>query len=127
MTTSRLAIVKYPDPVLRKKAARVERVTPEMQAFVEEMQAAMREANGVGLAAPQLGISLRVIVIEVDDEQTAILNPQIIKAEGRQTGTEGCLSLPGLHGEVTRAERITVTGLNKRGKKITLSVRPKNS
>ena len=118
---SRLGIVKYPDPVLRKKAARVERVTPEMQSFIAEMQSIMREANGVGLAAPQLGISLRIVVIEVDDEQTVLINPQITREDGQQTGAEGCLSLPGLHGEVTRAQRVTVTALNARGKKITLS------
>ena len=80
MTISRLAIVHYPDPVLRKKAARVERVTPELLHFVTEMADAMHEANGVGLAAPQLGISLRIIVIDVDDELTAIFNPQITAA-----------------------------------------------
>jgi len=121
MTISRLAIVNYPDPVLRKKASRVERVTPELLRFVAEMADSMEEANGVGLAAPQLGISLRIIVVDTDDELIPLFNPQILAAEGSQRGTEGCLSLPGLHGEVTRAQRVTVTGMNKRGKKITLS------
>jgi peptide deformylase len=116
-----LQIVKYPDPVLLKKAARVERLTPEIRAFIDEMQKTMREENGVGLAAPQVGVSLRIIVVEADDRVHALINPQIITREGGKTTVEGCLSLPLLYGEVKRAEQVTVTGTNPRGKKITLS------
>lgn len=116
-----LQIVKYPDPVLLKKAARVERVTPEIYAFTEGMVETMREDNGVGLAAPQVGVSLRIIVVEVDEKVHALINPQIITREGSETTVEGCLSLPRLYGDVERAERVTVTGTNARGKKVTLS------
>jgi peptide deformylase len=118
---SRLSIVKYPAPVLRKKAAPVDRVTPELAAFIEEMGAMMYDANGVGLAAPQVGIALRIIVVDIGKGLQAVLNPEIIAQEGTQTGVEGCLSLPDLHGDVTRAQRITVRGVSMRGKKITLT------
>jgi len=116
-----LQIVTYPDPVLQKKASRVERVTPEIRAFTEEMLHAMREDHGVGLAAPQVGVSLRIIVVEANDKTHVLINPQIIASEGTQTGAEGCLSLPRLYAEVTRAFRVTVTGTNARGKKVILS------
>ncbi|MHB0936970.1 MAG: peptide deformylase [Armatimonadota bacterium] len=116
-----LQIITYPDPVLLKRASRVERVTPEIRAFTEEMLHAMREDNGVGLAAPQVGVSLRIIVVEANDKIHTLINPQIIASEGTQTGAEGCLSLPRLYAEVTRAYRVTVTGTNGRGKKITLT------
>jgi peptide deformylase len=118
---SRLHIVKYPDPVLRKKAVPVARVTLELHAFIDEMADLMYEANGVGLAAPQVGVSLRLIIVDVDDRLQPLINPQLLTLEGSQTGVEGCLSLPNLHGEVTRAERVVLTGLSPRGKKLTLS------
>jgi len=116
-----LQIVKYPDPVLRKKAVRVERITPEIHAFTNEMLETMRDGNGVGLAAPQVGVSLRIIVVEADDKVHILINPQIIAREGSETAMEGCLSLPRLYADVTRAGRVTVTGTNPRGKKITLT------
>lgn len=116
-----LVIVKYPDPILRKKSSRIERVTPEIREFMADMVETMRGDNGVGLAAPQVGVSLRIIVVEVEEKVHALINPQIIDSEGSQTGTEGCLSLPRLYGEVTRAQSVTVTGTNQRGKKVTLS------
>lgn len=118
---SRLDVLHYPAAILRKKAPRVERVTPELAAFIDEMADEMYASNGVGLAAPQVGIALRLIVVDADDRLQAVINPEIIAQEGSQTGTEGCLSLPNLHGDVLRAERITVRGLNAQGKKITLS------
>ncbi len=115
-----LEVVKYPAPVLRKKAARVNRVTPEIAAFIERMYDTMYAANGVGLAAPQVGISLRIVVIDVGDGPFAMLNPVIESREGTQTGIEGCLSLPNLHGEVSCAQKVTVSCLNARGKKVVL-------
>ena len=120
MTAQELVIVKYPDPVLRKKAAPVQRVTPEIVDFIKAMAETMYDSNGVGLAAPQVGISLRIIVVDAGNGLQPLINPEIITREGSQTGTEGCLSLPDLHGEVTRAQRVEVRGLNLRGKKITL-------
>ena len=116
-----LQIITYPEPVLLKRASRVERVTPEIRVFLEEMLHAMREDNGVGLAGPQVGVSLRIIVVEANDKVHTLINPQIIASEGSQTGAEGCLSLPRLYAEVTRALRVTVTGTNARGKKVTLT------
>lgn len=115
-------ILTYPHPVLRKKAVPVDRVTPELLDFIAEMQAMMYDSNGVGLAAPQVGVSLRIITVDAGDGIQALINPQIIAREGRQEGAEGCLSFPNLHGAVnTRAERVTVRALTSRGKKVTLS------
>lgn len=114
-------IMIYPDPVLRRTAAPVVRVTPEIRQFIAEMGETMYASHGVGLAAPQVGIALRIIVVDAGDGLRAVINPQIIAREGSQTGPEGCLSLPQLHGEVTRAERVVVRGLNTRGKQVTLS------
>jgi peptide deformylase len=118
---ARLQIAVYPAPVLRKKALPVERVTPEMRAFLDAMADAMYDDNGVGLAAPQVGISLRIVVVDTDDKLVPLINPQIIASDGTQTGPEGCLSLPNLHATVTRAMRVTVRGINDRGKPVTLS------
>lgn len=120
-STRRLAIVKYPGTVLRKKAAPVHNITPEILSFIDEMSEIMYESNGVGLAAPQVNVSLRIIVVDVGNGLQVVINPEIIEREGSQTGVEGCLSLPDLHGDVTRAQKVVVRGLNRRGKKITLS------
>ncbi|MHB9023420.1 MAG: peptide deformylase [Armatimonadota bacterium] len=120
-TSDELQILTYPAPVLRKKAAPVERVTPQLQALAEDMVELMRVADGVGLAAPQVGISLRIITIEANNKLHILFNPVIISRVGEETGMEGCLSLPRLYGEVTRAERVTVRGLNRSGKKVTYS------
>jgi peptide deformylase len=118
---SRFHVVKYPDPVLRKKAAPVEKISPEILAFLDEMGELMYDSNGVGLAAPQVGISLRIIVVDVGEKLHYLINPVIVAREGEQTGIEGCLSFPGLHGEVTRAQRVEIRAINRRGKKISLS------
>lgn len=118
---SALRILTYPEAVLRRKAFRVGRITPDTLAFAESMIAAMNAANGLGLAAPQVGVPLRIIVLNVDDQVRAFVNPQIIAREGAQTDTEGCLSLPHLYGAVTRAQRVTVQGRNERGKRVTLT------
>ncbi len=118
---SPLQVLYYPHPVLLKRAAPVERVTPELAAFLEKMRDTMYASHGVGLAAPQVGVSLRIIVVDTDDRFVPLINPRIVASEGSQTGIEGCLSLPNLHADVTRAMRVTVQGLNARGKKVTLS------
>ncbi len=113
-------IVKNPDPVLREKAKPVPKVTPNIQKLLKDMADTMYDAPGVGLAAPQIGISKRVIVIDVGDENGLIemVNPEIIEAEGKQFGPEGCLSIPGLLGDVLRKERVKVRGLNRDGEEI---------
>jgi peptide deformylase len=109
--------------ILRSKSKKVQRVTPKMAAFAERMLETMRQANGVGLAAPQVGVLQRLFVVELPEDEendvpaeTYILfNPEIIKGRGEQIGYEGCLSIPGYIGEVARQEQITVQGWNERG------------
>ncbi|HEY3333466.1 MAG TPA: peptide deformylase [Capsulimonadaceae bacterium] len=112
-------IVKYGDPVLRQVAKTVTTVPEDMPEFVDAMERIMNEANGVGLAAPQLGLSIRVIVYDVGDGMRAIVNPKILKMSGEQMDPpEGCLSMPGLQGVVKRAEFVVVKGLDENGKPV---------
>lgn len=115
---------------LRSKSRKVQKVTPKLAAFAEQMLETMREANGVGLAAPQVGVLQRFFVVELPEDEeneqpreTYILfNPEIIKGKGEQVGYEGCLSIPGYIGEVARQEQITVKGINEKGKAVRLKV-----
>lgn len=112
-------IVKIPAPVLRQHAAEVQKVTKKTMLLVDDMMRIMRKANGVGLAAPQLGILQRIIVIAPDDiRPTGLINPRIIKAEGEQIGQEGCLSIPGLYGDVKRADYVEVEAIDRRGREV---------
>jgi peptide deformylase len=112
--------------ILRSKSRKVQRVTPKLAAFAERMLETMREANGVGLAAPQVGILQRFFVVELPEDeennqprQTFILvNPEIVKTSGEELGYEGCLSIPGYIGEVARAEKVTIKALNEKGKPV---------
>ncbi|MCI3921530.1 peptide deformylase [Paenibacillus sp. TRM 82003] len=115
-------IVKHPDDVLREKAKPVPAVTPNIQKLLTDMAETMYDAPGVGLAAPQIGISKRVIVIDVGDEHGLIemINPEILEAEGEQLGPEGCLSIPNLQGDVKRKDRIKVKGLDRNGQEIVI-------
>ena len=112
-------IVKYPDPVLFKVAEPVGKPDKETRALVDRMKAAMKRDNGVGLAAPQLGESLRIIVYQLPEEDSpfrAVLNPKIISRKGEQIGPEGCLSLPYLQGDVKRAMEVIVKGMDLLGR-----------
>lgn len=115
-------IVKDPDPVLREKAKPVPKITPNIHKLLNDMAETMYDAQGVGLAAPQVGILKRVIVMDVGDENGLIelINPEIIEREGEQFGPEGCLSIPGLTGDVRRAQRVKVKGLNRNGEEFEL-------
>ena len=112
--------------VLRSKSKKVQRVTPKLVAFAQKMLETMRKANGVGLAAPQVGVLQRFLVVEFPEDEendlppeTYILyNPEIEKGKGEQIGLEGCLSIPGYIGEVSRHEQITVKALNDRGQPV---------
>lgn len=116
-------IVKVPHPALRKVAPDVTKITKKTQLLLDDMLRIMRKANGVGLAAPQLGIDQRIIVIApMDYRPMALINPVITKMEGEVVGTEGCLSLPGLYGSVTRAKFVEVDCLDRRGREITLEL-----
>ena len=99
------------DPVLSKKCKEVKEVTDRTRQLIADMIETMHEANGVGLAAPQVGILKRIVVIDVTEEQNeplTMINPEIIEQDGEQTGYEGCLSVPGKVGEVTRPNRVVV-------------------
>ena len=107
------------DSVLRKKAKRISRIDGPVQCLVDDMIQTMQQANGVGLAAPQVGASLRVIVLQMPgDEPIVLINPEMVKRAGEQEVTEGCLSVPGYYGEIKRSARVTVKGKDRHGKAI---------
>ena len=116
-------IVKEPDEVLHKRAKEVTKITPNVQKLMADMAETMYDADGVGLAAPQVGILKRIIVIDVGDENGLIsmINPEIVEKSGEQFGIEGCLSIPGLNGDVRRAMTVTVKGLNRDGEEFTVT------
>lgn len=120
-------IVTIPEPVLRRKARKVTDFGPELQALIDDMIDTMREAPGVGLAAPQVDIPLRVIVVEygVEEDENVppklftLINPEITRfAPETEVGTEGCLSIPGYIGDVDRPLAITIKGLNRHGQAV---------
>ena len=114
-------IVKFGDPVLEREAETVtEFNNPELDKFLEEMFESMYAAKGVGLAAPQIGISRKIAVIDVSngerpEDKLVLINPKIVRVEGRQIGEEGCLSIPGFREQVRRGKRVTVRAQNARG------------
>ncbi len=110
---------------MRRKAAPVAGITPEIVALVGDMKDTMYHEPGVGLAAPQIGVSLRVVVYdspENDEGFQVLVNPCILKAEGQQKGSEACLSVPDISGEVVRADSIEVEGLRLDGQKVLLKL-----
>jgi len=120
-------ILKYDSPRLRMKSVRVKRIDPSIQSLIDDMIETMRSAEGIGLAAPQVGVLLRVIVAEYYEEeeseepsQTVLINPEIVAKEGEWMAEEGCLSIPGYVGTVPRAERVTVKGRTRAGKDVRL-------
>lgn len=129
-------IVIHPDPVLRNKAKKVRKATPQVQQLIDDMVETMRVAPGVGLAAPQLGVGQRIIVIEFaepseDPEQPpkeaklyAVINPEITRSSSEtETGVEGCLSIPGYLGEVERHSWVTIKGQNRHGQPFRLKAK----
>ncbi len=115
-----LPLCHFPDdPMLRQKAKRVSRIDSSIQRLIDNMVETMQQINGVGLAAPQVGVPLRVIVLQMPDEAPmAIINPEIVKRAGEQEVTEGCLSVPGYFGEIKRSASVTVKGRDRQGKVI---------
>jgi peptide deformylase len=112
-------IITTENPILRQKAKKVHHFDASLQKLTDDMFETMHVSNGVGLAAPQIALSIRVFVAEYEDRKVVIFNPEIIKAEGEEIGTEGCLSIPGYVGEnIRRAAKITVKGQDVRGKNI---------
>lgn len=110
-----LEIVEYGDPVLRERARPVKQVTVRIRVLAERMLKTMKENNGIGLAAPQVGVSRRILVASLDHRDYVLINPEIVSMEGQQVDIEGCLSFPSLQGEVPRAQRIVVRALDRYG------------
>jgi len=133
-----LKIVKYGDPVLRTKGAPVKEITDDLIAFAEEMVETMHTANGVGLAAQQVGVAIQMAVLDVTDDEErpstmsidgkpvdleewmpmAIINPQLKLGKEKESGTEGCLSFPDVTGEITRSAHVVATGTLIDGREI---------
>lgn len=114
------------DPVLREKARRVRTIDSSILKLIEDMWETMYDAPGVGLAAPQIGISLRIVVIDVnDDHPIALINPEIVKRSGEREVDEGCLSVPGFRGEIMRSVKVLAQGLDPSSGKL-IRVRSEN-
>ena len=118
-------IVKFGDPVLARKAEPVAEVTDEIRQLVDDMIETMYAAPGVGLAAPQVGVPLRVCVIDISGgrrggQVITLINPEFVERTGMQLEEEGCLSVPGYNATVARPERVVVRGLNREGDAVTI-------
>jgi peptide deformylase len=125
-------IITLPQAILRHKARKVSDFGPDLQTLVDDMIETMRQAPGVGLAAPQVGESSRLIVVEYGDDENeetppklyVLVNPEITRSsEDTVLGTEGCLSIPGIQGDVERLAAITVKGLNRHGRPMTVKAK----
>ncbi len=117
---AKLTIVKEGDDTLRKVCRPVTEITPKILRLLDDMRETMHKAEGVGLAAPQVGILRRIAVVETElGTVYELINPEIIETEGQQVGTEGCLSSPGEYGIVTRPMTVTVRCMNRNGETVT--------
>lgn len=120
------SIILADDPTLRKKSRKVKTFGEALQVLIDDMVETMRATNGIGLAAPQIGVLERVIIIQLPEDEEdpqsgklfALCNPQIVRAEGEEEGEEGCLCLPGYVGEIKRATSVTVKAQDRRGKNV---------
>ena len=117
---SLLKIQKYGNPILRQKCEPVKKVNNEIRKLIDDMLETMYKNNGVGLAAPQVGVKKRIIVIDVGNGPLALVNPKITKRKGEDILEEGCLSLPGILVKIKRATKINIEGLNREGKRISI-------
>lgn len=114
-----LKIRTLPDPVLRQKAKRVNKIDSSIQKLIDDMIDTMRATSGVGLAAPQIGVSLRIAVIEIPGaEVVTLINPEVIKRQGERMVEEACLSVPGYQGEIKRAVTVRVKARDREGREI---------
>lgn len=114
-----MPIVKVPDPVLRQKTKKVKKIDASIQRLIDDMIETMHDAPGVGLAANQVGVSLRICVIHVPGEPVVtLINPEIVKRTGTRLCDEGCLSLPGYKGNLPRSEKVVVKGQNRDGRPV---------
>jgi peptide deformylase len=121
-------ILIYPDPLLLRKAVPVSRVDDKIRELVRDLFETMRAASGVGLAATQIGVGKRVIVVDIshveqDLAPLALVNPEIVESRGLEEGTEGCLSIPGVEGVVPRAESVLVKAQDEQGRPVQIPAR----
>lgn len=119
-----LKIAKHPedDDVLRRPATPVVKITEKTRQLIQDMIETMGDAVGVGLAAPQVFVSQRLFVYDTGDGAKALINPEVLESEGEELGTEGCLSIPRLQGDVVRSTKMVVSGLNQHGRRVRLEV-----
>lgn len=114
-------IRKDGDEILRKHSREVDEINDKILTLLEDMKDTLYKADGVGLAAPQVGVLKRVIVIDVGEGLLQLINPVIMSQSGQQCNAEGCLSIPGIWGEVNRPTNVVVEALNEKGEKITIN------
>lgn len=108
-------IVKNNDPLLKKRSREVENIDEKIITLLDDMRETLAVSNGVGLAAPQVGILRRIILVDTGDEVLELINPVIVKQSGHQDSLEGCLSVPGIRGHVDRPQKVTVQGYDREG------------
>ncbi|MEH7333420.1 peptide deformylase [Neobacillus drentensis] len=115
-------IVTHPADILELKCQEVDKFDRKLVKVLDDMYDTMIEYDGVGLAAPQIGLNARIAIVDIDDESGTIemINPRILSTSGEQTGPEGCLSFPGLYGEVTRPNYVKIEALDRKGRQYTL-------
>lgn len=114
-------VVQIGDERLRKQCEEVKKFDSELWALLDDMKETVRKENGAGLAAPQIGINKRVVVIDLEEGYFEMINPKILAVKGEQTGTEGCLSVKGKYGVVTRPEKVKAEYRDRKGKKHTVT------
>ena len=116
-------IVQIGDETLRKKSFEVTDFGEKTSQLLDDMKQTLIKAQGVGLAAPQIGVLRRVFIVMIDDDYFECINPEIVKQSGKQIGEEGCLSVKGKYGTVERPEKVTVTAYDRNGKKFTVNAK----
>ena len=109
------------DPILRKKSRRVERIDDRIITLLDDMAETMKHAQGVGLAAPQVGVLRALITVDAEDGLIELINPQLLEAKGKEVKVEGCLSIPDKSGEVERPAWVKVKGLNREGEEVEIA------
>ena len=111
-------VIKYPNPILRQQAKSIPKVDGGLKTLIDDMTSTLRAEHGLGLAANQVGVLQKILIYDDGSGLGVLINPKIVSAEGEQVGVEGCLSVPGLQGEVRRAKTIVVKGIDASGKTV---------
>ena len=110
-----LKILRYPNPILKEESKTVEIFDDELSDFISKLFAAMRASDGVGLAAPQVGVLKKIAVVEYDQKSYVLINPEVIESDGEQLGEEGCLSFPGIYANVKRPNHVKIKAQDEKG------------